>query len=530
LEYALEASRYIDSAEDKITAMKVYGELALTYEVLGETGKSVFWYSKSIAERERVGSGGTGVYRTLGLMIKQMVKQKKGAEGIIQLREMRKRNPPTSHQQKAILAQSFAYCYSELKQYKLAESQFIEMIREYKQSRVEQEILYIGYYDISKFYVENYQYSKAELYLSNEILKMTGPSITMSKDVCLLKFKVDSAKGDLLSAIKYYQDYKALNDSAFTEAKSRQINELMIRYESEKKDNNITNLETTATLQNARLLQATQTRNWTLGVALLLFIIISLLMRNSWIKQQTNMKLKAQQQEIRTQNRSLQHLVKEKDWLVKEIHHRVKNNFHTVIGLLGTQSGYLKNAEAISAIEESQQRIQAMSLIHQKLYQSENLSDIHMAAYIHELVDYLKSATNTGKRILFHFQLDPIDLDVYHAIPIGLILNETITNAIKYAFPVNRNGTIHISFTANDDNENNILLVVTDDGIGLPAGFSSARNNTMGMNLMQGLARDIDGHFTIESNRGTSVKIAFTYHRSTLKEQGISFKGTPQTI
>ena len=100
---------------------------------------------------------------------------------------------------------------------------------------------------------------------------------------------------------------------------------------------------------------------------------------------------------------------------------------------------------------ESQQRIQAMSLIHQKLYQSENMSHIDMADYIHELVDYLKDSLNTGRRIQFHFLLDRIELGVYHAVPIGLILNETITNAIKYAFPGNRDGNIHISFTADHE-------------------------------------------------------------------------------
>jgi len=250
----------------------------------------------------------------------------------------------------------------------------------------------------------------------------------------------------------------------------------------------------------------------------LLILLLCLGYNRYKLKQKNNLQLERQQKDITEKNIYLQHLLLEKEWLVKEIHHRVKNNFHIVIGLLGTQSGFLRNDEAISAMAESQQRIQAMSLIHQKLYQSENMSDIDMADYIHELADYLKDSLNTGRRIQFHFLLDRIELGVYHAVPIGLILNETITNAIKYAFPGNRDGNINISFTAEHDNANNLLLVVTDDGTGLPKNFDSSINRTMGMNLMQGLARDIDGKFTIQSSVGTTVKIAFSYHRDITRD------------
>ena len=117
-----------------------------------------------------------------------------------------------------------------------------------------------------------------------------------------------------------------------------------------------------------------------------------------------------------------------------------------------------------------------------------------------------------------------------HAVPVGLILNETITNAIKYAFPGHRNGNISISFTAAHDNEASLLLEVIDDGIGLPAGFDKSSNGSMGMNLMQGLARDIDGQFTIYNSNGTTVRIAFTYYRDISKDHRIDVKQTQQVL
>jgi two-component sensor histidine kinase len=166
-------------------------------------------------------------------------------------------------------------------------------------------------------------------------------------------------------------------------------------------------------------------------------------------------------------------------------------------------------------MQESQQRIHAMSLIHQKLYQSESLSAIDMPDYIHELVDYLKDSFNTGNRIQFHFQLDRINLALSHVVPTGLILNEAITNVIKYAFPGNSNGNIYISFKQYSV-DNSIVLTVKDDGIGLPAGFNGNRQPSMGLNLIKGLTEDIDGTFTIQNCNGTVITVSFIYHPDTL--------------
>ena len=205
----------------------------------------------------------------------------------------------------------------------------------------------------------------------------------------------------------------------------------------------------------------------------------------------------------------LEHLVTEKDWMVKEIHHRVKNNLHTVMGLLGTQAGYLEHEEAINAISNSQHRIQAMSLIHQRLYQSNNLSAINMKDYIHELVDSLNESFNNNNNVCFNLEIDPIQLNLAHCIPLGLILNEAITNSFKYAFPDDKQGLINIELKTVS--ENNYLLTIKDNGIGLPHGFNLIRPDSMGMNLMQGLSAEIGAEFTLTNENGTRVDINFDY-------------------
>ena len=214
-----------------------------------------------------------------------------------------------------------------------------------------------------------------------------------------------------------------------------------VEYETEKNKNEITVLNQKNQLQQNRLDRAKLVKNFTIGGIVLLFIIMGLLYRQYRHKQQSN-------KVILHKNEQLQHFLTEKEWLVKEIHHRVKNNFHIVASLLEIQSSYLKNKEALSAIKESQHRIHSMSIIHQKLYQSETLSTIHMPEYIYELVEYLRESYAIRENIRFDLQIENIELNHASAITLGLILNEAITNAIKYAFAKTEDGKISISLTS----------------------------------------------------------------------------------
>jgi len=150
-----------------------------------------------------------------------------------------------------------------------------------------------------------------------------------------------------------------------------------------------------------------------------------------------------------------------------------------------------------------------MSLIHQKLYNTENVSAIDMSLYIREMVSYLSESFNTGQRIRFEFAIEPLETDVSQAVPLGLILNEAITNAIKYAFPDNRTGVISISLSNTSPRQ--YLLVISDNGIGMLEQFSSKKPGSLGMSLMEGLSEDLDGKFSVENKNGTTIKVSFTH-------------------
>lgn len=238
----------------------------------------------------------------------------------------------------------------------------------------------------------------------------------------------------------------------------------------------------------------------------LLFLIFVIIYKCYSSKNEISKDLALKQEKINDQSISLKKLLLDKEWLLKELHHRVKNNLQVVISLLNTQSAYLENKDALLAIQDSQNRMFAMSLIHQKLYQNDNLSTIDMHWYIPELVSYLKSVFDADHKIAFLLDIDHVDLDVAQAMPLGLILNEAIINALKYAYPETHKGEVKIFLKEKQDNL--YQLIISDNGVGVPD-FELKNRNSLGMNLMYGLSNQIEGAFEVESKNGLSITLNF---------------------
>ncbi|MBF4507309.1 sensor histidine kinase [Flavobacterium sp. JLP] len=327
------------------------------------------------------------------------------------------------------------------------------------------------------------------------------------REISELYFSISDFHNSLNSLKKAIFFYKAAN------LKESDIYPISVRlniiYETEKKSMDIVKLKNKTLLQQSRLKNEAFLRNSMITFLLLLLIILGLLYKRFTFKKRTNRLLEVQQEEINQKNVELQNMLVEKEWLLREIHHRVKNNLQMVVGLLASQVEFLKNEEAIQAINNSQNRIYSMSLIHQKLYQSEDLSIINMPSYIFELTEYLKDSFEIGNEIRFILDIDSFNLPLSHSIPIGLIFNEAVTNAIKYAFPNNENGIINISLKTTDNH--NYTLIIQDNGIGLPDDFDPYNNPSLGVKLMHGLSADIDGKFLITNADGTKITLEFTF-------------------
>ncbi len=204
--------------------------------------------------------------------------------------------------------------------------------------------------------------------------------------------------------------------------------------------------------------------------------------------------------------------LKEKEILLKEIHHRVKNNMQIIISLLNLQTGSIKDKELLKIFSDSTNRIRAMALVHEKLYQSDDMAKIDFASYITTIAEDLHSNyTIGGNRPQLLIEADNIPLGIDQAIPCGLIVNELITNSLKYAFPEGiETGEIRVSLRHSGDNE--ATIIVRDNGIGLPGGIDAEKSSSLGLQLVKVLIDQVHGNYFIERNGGTvwSITIPIT--------------------
>ena len=217
------------------------------------------------------------------------------------------------------------------------------------------------------------------------------------------------------------------------------------------------------------------------------------------------------QENLRNHTETLQNSLQEKDVLLKEIHHRVKNNLQIISSLFFLQSCNIKEEEHLSIFRDSQNRIKSMALVHEKLYQSEDLSKINFSEYVQNLSSYVhQTYGDKENNIRFIFDLDDIFMTIDTAIPLGLILNELLSNAFKYAFrgqPIENEVNKIITIKSKKINEQ-FIFEVSDNGIGLPAGFDIQNCESLGLKLVTNLAHQINGELKIESLFGAKFTIA----------------------
>jgi len=201
--------------------------------------------------------------------------------------------------------------------------------------------------------------------------------------------------------------------------------------------------------------------------------------------------------------------LREKEALLKEIHHRVKNNLQVVSSLLGLQSRAVTDPETRKMFQESQDRVHSMALLHESLYQSQSLSQIDFPVYIRQLAAHLfHSYGVAAERIHLRAELEALLLHLDAAVPCGLIINELISNSLKYAFPDGREGEIRVELRAHSDGATR--LIVADNGIGLRADVDWVNTRSLGLRLVRTLAQQLGAKIEVNSGAGMEVRLAFT--------------------
>jgi PAS domain S-box-containing protein len=198
----------------------------------------------------------------------------------------------------------------------------------------------------------------------------------------------------------------------------------------------------------------------------------------------------------------------EKEILLKEIHHRVKNNLQVICTLLELQSDYIVDDPSRKFFMESQDRIRSMALVHEKLYQTKDFSRIDFAGYINSLTSHLyRSYVASPEQVTLSAEVGDVALGIDEAIPCGLIINELISNALKYAFTDGRKGIVSVRFRMDD--QGMITLTVTDNGVGFPVGLNFRETDSLGLQLVNMLTKQLQGDINLDTDQGTIFTIRF---------------------
>lgn len=515
----------VESAErQKDTSLilcTIYNRLAAAYYVSRQYKESLASLDKALAIARKYRNEDY-IANTLCTKISTLVRTYRAAEALPLINELSRSKATADEVGRCQVAELFIDAYTQLRKPDSARPWFELLSRQSIDHFADPYTKMLIQNGLAVYYFATRQYDRAHpLFLRMDSIAR-GNQLPFYQAVNHLKWaRNDSALGNYLSAYRHFQQYKLINDSMFSAQRTRLVASLQIQHETREKEDslllqarNIQLLRQQSELDQAQVREARTTRNVLLGGSALLLLVLGLGINRYRLKQRGNRLLQERQAEIDRQNHFLQDLtsqqnilLNEKEWLLREIHHRVKNNLQVTISLLNIQSAYLSNEAAQEAIRNSQRRMQTMSLIHQKLYQSENLARINMLAYIRELVSYLRESFGGSRNVSFQLDTDPVELDVAQAVPVGLILNEAITNAIKYAFPGEQAGLIHVILRGEPGG--NIALVIADNGAGWQNGTGDTPPSSLGINLMKGLAGQLQGSFCLCHDNGTRIEVHF---------------------
>lgn len=405
---------------------------------------------------------------------------------------------------KGVVLGNIGKCHVQLKEYEEAVpylEKSIEIIKEYNKGKFSTDLVE-NTLEIAECYLQLNDFDKATDYLSDDLTPIRIENVLKKNRLYAAYY---DRTGDYKSAIDYLKRNNRIRDSLdvnATNIKSQQLESVLsqdLEYSRKMME------EQKADLEKSRNEISEMDERISLVFISLIFTLLGFAgLVYAYLKSIKNQRLIAEQKHF------IENSLIEKDSLLKEIHHRVKNNLQMVSSLLSLQTKNTRSKAAIVALEEGKSRVKAMALIHQKLYQNDDLSVIEMQGYIESLINSVQSVYKKGgHNINITIDAEGVELDIDRAIPFGLILNELVSNSFKYAFPHDEeNGKIYIHLRKTAGQEG--FFEYTDNGVGLPEDTEERANSSMGIRLMNRLANQLQT--TLNTDRTTEgVRFWFNF-------------------
>lgn len=315
--------------------------------------------------------------------------------------------------------------------------------------------------------------------------------------------QIHSKLGNYKEAYHNQVLFKKMSDSMFNSEINDKVTQIQMTYEFDKKQEKLKRLQNE---KDAKLKsESNKQRNFLIAIAMTLFFL-SLLTVGIYFNLKS---YKKQKNIVEQQKEQIQNSLTEKETLLREIHHRVKNNLQIISSLLNMQSEDIEDPKVLLSIQEGQSRVQAMSLIHQNLYQSEHIDKVNIQNYFKELTHYLSTMyKGDSNSVKVNIETSTIQFDFDTAIPLGLIVNELVSNAYKHAFSTKKEGQIAIKINAISSID--YQLLVSNDGEKLPPNFDWNKPKSLGMKLVTILSKQLRGSFSLKENEAiTTFEVLF---------------------
>jgi two-component sensor histidine kinase/tetratricopeptide (TPR) repeat protein len=361
-------------------------------------------------------------------------------------------------------------------------------------------------YQIKKNYKSALYYQNKSVDIVNILNKSDGSSSEIYrvfyKDLATIQYLL----GDYTNAYKNLSKYTDLNNKVIKNEKKNDINTLLLKFDS--KEKNLRLKEITLQKKNKELAYNIQ-QNYLIFTSFILLLTIIILIKLVFFYRRNKTKNKLiifQNSELEKFSKQINESLVEKSLLLKEIHHRVKNNLQIIISLLGIEAKEGKTKNITEFLEVSETRIQTIALIHQSLYENEQLNRINFKHYLEQLVSYLKAALSMeAENISIQIEVKNIFLNIETSIPLALIINELLTNTFKYAYPNQKRGKVKI--TIEQISEYEFKLIYFDNGIGFDENQETIQS--FGMNLVKMLTKQLKGNLVKARTKGTKYSLMF---------------------
>lgn len=495
LDLILRAIKMAEKSQDKISLASLYLSAGNTYNMLNNAGESLDYYKKAFSLKQYI-TQPVITMSVLGNIARCFTRMKEYDSATVY--STLRLNIAFSQKDSAAIAASYidlGDIATAKEAFKPAIDYYQLALSTYEKRKQASEVTRV-YNALASAYLKTKQFAKAEDYLlKSYALQSRGIDKGSKRHTDYLLSKVYEETGEMDNARRFRNEYLALGGEAMNAETELKINRIQSDYEISKREDALVLAAREQELKNLQL-EDTKLRLWgSVAVIGLLLIVATVMFRNYRQKKKIAIELQQKNERIET--------------LMRELHHRVKNNLQVIGSVLNLQSLKLTDAGARSAIEEGKSRVEAMSLLHQKMYLDDNLRAINIEEYITSLSNMLAHSFGYDQSIVqTRIQLSSKNMDVDLATPLALIINELITNAFKHAFQQVDHPLLTIELT-EDKTDQTVSLKVSDNGKGI--NLSAVSPSSFGLKLIRTFVQQLGAKMDISNNKGSVFNISFNY-------------------